>query len=294
MILIRIFYLKTKKSQSCPKLYDLFSYKIWEEDLSSRFGRDWYELFKESFHPHDVDAAADAMGLVSNDCLPEAIIYRLLNNVTKLKFNSATGNLLKISDKLIRGIEFCDICDKHALVRGDNDQHKRHFSSLAHQKIEDRTFERIFLSAGKLCLLCKREVILITEDEMTRAEILSYKIIPPDHFVNVKLTQPHTSGRFAVYKTCRDVVCINCIRKKRVEAMWKLVKEALLPYPDYRHIFIKMITVLSQCMVCHKHSESVIPSKYFIWDKSEKAKIKSAYFKALTRRKCRFEMRLAC
>ena len=75
--------------------------------------------------------------------------------------------------------------------------------------------------------------------------------------------------------------------------MWKLVKEALLPDQDYRDILTRMINVISQCPVCHKHSATVIPSKYHIWDKEEKFRSKTAYFKALTRRKCRFEMRFA-
>ena len=214
--------------------------------------------------------------------------------MVKLRVNTATGlpeKPIEINGEIVRPLEYCDICEKFALIRGDTKQHKRHFATLDHQKIEEKMFERIFLAAGKLCLLCKRDVIFINEDELTLSEIRSYRVEPILNFITINFNQPQVNGQFAIYDACRDVLCVNCVRKKRIEALWKLAKLALLPDPDYLEILARMIETLSRCPLCQKYSECVIPSKHHVWDSQEKVKLKTDYKSLLYRRKCRFEMR---
>ena len=214
--------------------------------------------------------------------------------MSKLKVNAATGvpeKSIEINGKIVRPLEYCDICEKFSLIRGDTQQHKRHFATLDHQKIEEKIFERIFLAAGKLCLLCKRDVIFINEDELTLSETRSYRVEPISNFISINFNQPQVNGKFAIYEACRDVLCVNCVRKKRIETLWKLAKLALLPDSDYCEILSRIIETLSMCPICKKSSECVIPSQHHVWDSQEKIRLKEDYIKHLYRRKCRFEMR---
>ena len=65
-------------TQSCPEMYNIFAYKIWEEDLIQKFGHNWNDIFEEAYHTDDIDTVAKTMGLQGHNFLDEAIIYRLL------------------------------------------------------------------------------------------------------------------------------------------------------------------------------------------------------------------------
>ena len=293
-ILLRIYQFCDEKSklclsQSCPELYNMFSVRIWEEDLYSKFGEDWEDLFERAFH-RNVDACSEAaklLGYTNLEVLLEAQIYRLLTDSTKMRANAEPK---MIGLKAMKAIEFCDICERFALIRGDIEQHKAHFSHRKHKQIEEKTFQRIFLAAGKLCLMCKRDVIFITGDELTQYEVKSYHNQLTSAFMTVNCKQPSLQGQFAVYD-CRDVICANCVRKRRTESLWEFAKVALLPEPDFKRLFLQMFEIITKCPVCGKSSNSIIPSRFHIWAADDKVKLKIQYKKQLQRQKCRFEMR---
>ena len=108
--------------------------------------------------------------------------------------------------------------------------------------------------------------------------------------MNINFKQPCLQGKFAIYD-CRDVICANCVRKRRIESLWELAKHALLPEPDFQHIFLQMFEVITKCPICGKASDSIVPSRFHVWDSSEKISLKTQYMKQLRRQKCRFEMR---
>ena len=206
-----------------------FDFKIWP-----KLGGAFQSSFCFEFDDYKIQQVACAMNIDFNpsNFSSEALAYCMLNELTK------TSKPL-VLERTILPLEYCEVCESYSLVKGDKIQNKEHFSQGWHSKLEDALFQKLFLSADKYCSICKRDVMFIDEEHCTSSELKSYRLETIPNFVRISPSQPKPSGQFAVFTNCRDVVCVNCVRKKRLERLWNVSKSVLsMTNPDYQSILI--------------------------------------------------------
>ena len=100
---------------------------------------------------------------------------------------------------------------------------------------------------------------------------------------------------FALYQNCCHAFCFNCIRKTRLEKLWKIMDQYLaflagLGQDTSDFDDDHLLDIIQKCPICSKKSDNVIPSRFWSGDPRTKEIYQSEYKKNFEMKKCPYEI----